>query len=165
MNTSRLLLLSVCAWLTACQAPPPAPFSTPLPQPDWSDPARQGKTTVEVISCKRIEASRPQGFWTLLLRVRLVANSGELSQSMGYAICSSLMDMSPRVATLRYVGGATIQLAEPHRPWITFTDPMIIIDPMGPACPAKQLPSGEWAIETPVSLIVEGFLPARLNLQ
>ncbi len=158
------VLAVICVSTGACQAPPRAPFSTPQPQPDWSDPERQGKATVAVISSYRIEASRPQGFWSLLLRVRVVASSGELSQVVADAICSSFMDTSPRVATLRYVGGGTIQLSEPHRPWITFTDPMIIIDPVQPYYPAKQLPSGEWAIETPTSLIMEGLPTGEIEI-
>ncbi len=159
----RWILAATCLLTGACQAPPP-PFSEPQPQPDWSDPERQGKATVEALSCDRIRATREHGCWSLHINARIVANSRETAELVARAICFTFCSTAPHAARLREVEGATIQLSEPYRPWITFSDPMLCTDPVHPEYPAKQLPSGEWAIETPTSFITKGLPSGEVEL-
>ncbi len=154
-----------CVWLAGCQSPPPLPpppppFTVPQPTADWSDPERQGKATIEVLSCDLIRATREQGCWSLDINARIVANSQETAWAVAEAICWSFAGIAPHVATLRESAGPTIQLSEPYRARATTRRPKRLIDYAHPDYPPKQVSTGEWSIETPARFITKE-LPTR----
>lgn len=168
MNTSRLLLLSVCAWLTACQAPPPAPFSTPLPQPDWSDPEKQCKVDVEVLRCMEVRSyitrfpyAAQSGCWDLELTVRTRGIAKEVVDRVSYGLCHALEWSADRCITLKQRDGKVIPLTVPKRVWyegFVNDTSMILVDPILPKDPV-QLPSGEWQVEFQYYTVLTTQLP------
>ncbi len=149
-----LLLLAACSTcLIACRTPPP-PFSVPQPTPDWSDPEKQGRVSVEAVSCEDAWPSKTNpGCWRLILRFRVLGNSAEVAGFVAHGITFGICGVAPYAVVLHEVGGPGIRLRVPRSNWNPFIRP-IDFDPVFPECP-QQLPSGEWETVVPAVIYAE----------
>ncbi len=162
------MLASCCVLLTACQAPPPAPFSTPQPQPDWSDPEKQCKVDVEVLRCTesrpyttRFPYAAHPGCWRLELTVRTRGSANEVVDRVSYGLCHALTWSADRCITLKQRDGKVIPLTVPKRVWyegFVNDSSMILVEPILPEDPV-QLPSGEWQVEFQYYTVLTTQLP------
>ena len=158
MTTTSLIVRSVAATiivacalpgigLTACHtaddSPHPAPFSQPQPTPDWSDPAKQCRASCEMVECIKARPSTLHpGWWRLVFRVRVVANSSATTRLLGDEICVGIASVGPQVATISTIDGAAMSLVVP----VTRSrraDDLAIYDPVLATTP-MQRPDGEW---------------------
>ncbi len=136
-------VIGITACHTADDSPRPAPFSQPQPTPDWSDPAKQCRASCEIVECiKARPSTRNPGWWRLVFRVRVVANSSATTRLLGDEICLGFASVGPQVATLRTVDGAAMSLVVPvirsRR-----ADDWAIYDPVLATTPIQR-PDGEW---------------------
>ncbi len=139
-----------CLCLGACQrpiVPPPnlpPPFTQPQPAPDWSDPRRQGRASIEGVKCRHAyPRSKPAGSCVLEIEFQVVANSEVVAMAVGDALCIEVWRLGKFVATMREADGTSIPLVCPV---IRLPARGRIIPMINPilSTPPKQRLSGDW---------------------